>query len=61
MADKSRTSRHVHGLARKREQKAQDFGPVALQLLGRGYRRVAAHTALPYRVGDLTLARPHLG
>ena len=55
------TGRHVHGLARKRQQEPQDLSPVALELLGRGNGRVAAHAALPYRVGNLVLPRGHLG
>jgi hypothetical protein len=54
-----RTRRHVHGLACKGEQKTQDLGSVALELLCRGNGRVAAHAALPDGVGDLVLARWH--
>jgi len=54
------TSRHVHGLARERQQKAQDLSPVALELFGRCHGRVAAYAALPYRIRDLVLAGHHL-
>jgi hypothetical protein len=56
-----RTGGHVHGLAGKGEQQAQDLGPVALKLLGGGNGRVAAHAALPYGIRDLVLARRPLG
>ena len=55
------TRRQVHGLACQCQQEAQDLGSVALKLLGRRDRRVAANAALPYRIRNLVLAGRDLG
>ena len=49
--------RPVQAGARERQQQTQDLAAVALGLLGRRHRRVAANAALPDGVADAWLAR----